>query len=1462
MDSAVQDKQTGGELRKMNYTHKQKIKMQTLSLILTLTVLLGLLPAFDLQVAAASIIQADAAFDSGAVYLDSTYNGKTVQIKQGVFSVTVNGAENVNIIFGDVDITGDVTTTTGVTIDRRYDSDTADGDTVAGLYEISQSLGAAGKAQVCPFLITGNSTVRAGFVGECTFYAGTNAGTVDNDNTYKAGTGGQGFAGIQVDSGSTLTIAYANDLTAYGGHQLGVPDSDGNITGDGGTAKYSDALRANKDIEAAGYDDPFDGNGYYAPENASVNANSGGAGIGGGASLADDPSNTSDYTAGTPGNIIIENGTIEAFGGHQAAGIGGGTNSAATTGVIRINGGTVTAHGGRWAAGIGDGDSVSEKASTLYGGSSLIEINGGTVTAYGGVASPGIGCSDQLSNYTGLGDGKTSGMEIAINGGAVNAYCGFPDGFAGSYQNFSTAPAAIGAGASSNMDPNSIYISSNAILTCAGFGYYSLTEAGNNASQVPTISLDSDGYLFLLRTQEDGVADQYHSSKTRTLKLYAPIRMTHNDVECLVYVDQDKGDLYLVDQDGNIYGNTGEMGELSWEQTISPPDNLTLFINEEGSAYYDSRLPASQLLDSIELAYYFRSIALTLPHPDEYGGLYALSVPTEGITGVTLPENSDHISLTVEATEQGTQSGWVDFPSNSNMGKDNTAAALTDLDLNGDGSTDGLIGDDFLPNVYGYTVYVEPDVTQVQLYAAWEQAKNANGTNADHKIYVDDVLKVSGTAGPYSLKQTVTLAGDKTVVRLKKMDNNSTIGAISYKITIIKKGDYDLALSDPTKVYDGNPVKVTATGVFTQLLPDVYTVVPVLVTSSGSPDPELTLPAAQGTYTSYMRLNNSDDNDRYRNRRVKMDTTVYYLAGPQKNQVYYIVHVAYSNANANGNYDFTFEGAERAAGWLVTYGEDGTVTTERLASPPTGSGFAQNAWIQNETSVTIASYKRGNSTYSVTLTADDAGTIVAKNSSDNTCTLFSLGTATLSEDSTGTKEAKRQEAQQALSDGATSGKYEYEQTVDLVRTQIVQVKTINQGTSGTPASTTQNSQTVAQPKITWQSHETDYFEIQKTPGGALGQIDVPAADLENVEYTFTRTHDAEGTAVTEASTTVPPTQAGTYRVDAQLRTATYNAYGSGNFRIQKRPVTVLRVEHWLHYVDQEPTSPIIAIPDPGAIDLDNLISGDNVTLTVDAANGKVYYDDPDSDTLAVDYRPDKIVLEDAVLTGAQAANYFLDYTDPTLIRVYGQIAYRVDGTIFRKTESGTWRKFYPPTEQDWITDATADYHSPATDGVYLSHAEYVRARTVNNGSGGARYAVDLEFGALQYNFYRSRWDVNDLVYEELAESFWAGNDGVNNRITVVNYSNRSVFCRMEVEMNFYGTGILPTLCRQPDGSQPVFSEEWIETSAALPGSPGGIGTAASTDFYLILGGVPQMGETASYVQVGAVEVRFSPSGSP
>ena len=129
----------------------------------------------------------------------------------------------------------------------------------------------------------------------------------------------EGFPGIHVAAGKTLTIQGSGSLTA---------SSNGSLT---------------------------------------PGSNGAGAGIGGGRSLS-------------CGGITIEGGTIIATGGVNSAGIGGGDT--ASCGDISINGGNITATGGENGAGIGSGFWNSCGDISITGGT-IIATGGSNATAIG-----------------------------------------------------------------------------------------------------------------------------------------------------------------------------------------------------------------------------------------------------------------------------------------------------------------------------------------------------------------------------------------------------------------------------------------------------------------------------------------------------------------------------------------------------------------------------------------------------------------------------------------------------------------------------------------------------------------------------------------------------------------------------------------------------------------------------------------------------------------------------------------------------------------------------------------------------------------------------------------------------------------------------------------------------------------------------------------------------------------------
>ena len=1433
-------------------THKIRLK----SLLLAILFTISLLPPIEVHAAGGETHT----FTSGAVVLDSYYDGDTVFIYNGVFSVTVVGATDLSIRFVDV------------TIDRRHDPNTNDSDplngtTVPNLYDAAQKLGWGNKAPVCPFLITGNSSVTAGFTGECTFYAGTNGCTVDSSNTYTASRTGGGFAAIQVDAGSSLTITDAEKLTVYGAHQLGSPEykvlEEGKppvlaITHNGVTASYEFVLRANVDIPDANYNDPYDDQ-WNACQTHSQFTASGGAGIGGGVTYNTNTGNNSQgsaspsYTQGTPGTIIINGGNIEAFGGYAAAGIGGGVNGAATKSTITINGGNVTAHGGRFAAGIGDGDSVPVNNGNTQGPSpdfrdatGRIEINGGTVTAYGGVASAGIGCTDDMNSTQGF-NGATSKLEIAINGGAVNAFSGFPDGFAGSYRDNVDAPAAIGAGAKSQMESNSIYISSAADLLCAAFGNYSLTEIGTNSEAAPTINVDSDGYLLLLRTGD------YYAKEERPLKLWKPLTAEVPGVgTCVIYTVQSTGELYYCcyDEEGNrlIYQMNGNT-VTKVEDSVA---GLTLYVNED-----PAKGPVSEPLTDengkqlkIDLYDFFRSMAITLPEPEKHGGLYAITVPMDGVSSNQKPINGADIFLTVEAYEQGTQSGTITYPSDHNLNLDKTAERLTDLDVYTDEDTyldtDGLIGKTFKPGVFAYTVYVEPDVDEVTLRAAFAVA-----TGTSYNLTLDgNQLDPTGQGATREVSSNVNLTGvTSKTVRLKKVDGGDTFGAITYKVTIIKKSQYKLLINEPGKIYDGTPVQVSITSVGYSDTAYVPVDVP------GTAPADIAVNAEESTTTIddiTVRVRNN-----YRAAAISMQLDVVPISNSVVN---YILTLNLSQSGTQRN-TLTIERSKTVVGWQVDYTT--SKTTYLTARPTNPANVTANDWIANAGTTRIA-YANNSSNYPLQVVTTADGSVNLKASSTSTdIQIFSIGNVTSQESLfVNDRTAQKTAATQAIKAGATERSFPYANYIGSETIQNLTVQTITAGTNNNTANGKSSIPVTIQSIKDYDDDGAGTWEIRKET--QFFAVSVPEEDFEQVSLVFYQTHKADGTPMekTPLEKGIIPTDVGTYSVEAEIRTTTYNASGSKSFTIQRREVRVQQITNWLLYVKTPPTESTLAITEPGAIVLENVVSGDDVSLSVDAANGKVYYNET-----GLNYAPDKITLQDATLVGERAFNYRLHYDDGARVRifVFGQIALDVQGSTFRKTAEGSWRKYYPQSDGDPVGTANnpADYHSPAIDGVYRAHSEYVRARTVNHNS-GTRYAVDIEYGAMQFGYYRGVWDVNTLSVVETAESFWAGMDGQNNRIILTNYSNAEVYYKVSAKIkSFYAEidevrGIRAKITPDADGKEGMAT--WTSVAAATPGDSVNNGSSGSGECFLFLSGVPQMQESSTYIEIGTITVTLSPTG--
>lgn len=138
--------------------------------------------------------------------------------------------------------------------------------------------------------------------------------------------------------------------------------------------------------------------------------------------------------------ITVEdtNASLKAYGGFDAAGIGGGSQQ--STSKLEIANGKIYAEGNQWAAGIGGG----------WGGNGEVTISGGDVEAHGASSSAGIGGSCD-------GSGK-----VTIKGGKVTAKT-------------DSNAASIGGGTRGSGD---VTILDGTVTTTEGSKYYSFTGIG------------------------------------------------------------------------------------------------------------------------------------------------------------------------------------------------------------------------------------------------------------------------------------------------------------------------------------------------------------------------------------------------------------------------------------------------------------------------------------------------------------------------------------------------------------------------------------------------------------------------------------------------------------------------------------------------------------------------------------------------------------------------------------------------------------------------------------------------------------------------------------------------------------------------------------------------------------------------------------------------------------------------
>lgn len=168
--------------------------------------------------------------------------------------------------------------------------------------------------------------------------------------------------------------------------------------------------------------------------------------------------------------------SLKAYGGFDAAGIGGGC--AQSTSKLEIANGKIYAEGADWSAGIGGG----------FKGNGEVTISGGEVTAQGGNFAAGIGGGAQGSGKVAIKNGKvtakTNGAAAAIGGGiGGSGDVTILDGTVTATKNYDSYPVTGIGGASGSTKKSTVRILGG-VVDAVGGGYGSGIGGGKGGVEV------------------------------------------------------------------------------------------------------------------------------------------------------------------------------------------------------------------------------------------------------------------------------------------------------------------------------------------------------------------------------------------------------------------------------------------------------------------------------------------------------------------------------------------------------------------------------------------------------------------------------------------------------------------------------------------------------------------------------------------------------------------------------------------------------------------------------------------------------------------------------------------------------------------------------------------------------------------------------------------------------------------
>lgn len=1462
----------------------------------------SVMPAFRLN--AVGSYTFDFNRDSPVVVIDAQFiaekNGAThFNIPSGVFSVTVIGNIDVTLIFTE-DTTIDRSADTQSSLSQYADELKEAGMRLAEIDDSWKYGNGQYYVPTSPFRITGGARVRVSFAGKTVICAGYNGWVGDgssvrnvhntNSNPYYCG-----YAAIQVDGDSSLTIdSAAQGLEAYGSHPLA-----GQRVSN--TTYPPNPLYVNPYFNAY-YDGTkrvsLSGQEYILPPNVTENQNGGGAGIGGGASHTSTTAAEGNhgYVAGTPGEIIINSGNITAVGGHKAAGIGGGINGSATTSLIEINGGTITAIGGRWACGIGDGDSIPKYETSEFLKEKQIVINGGTVDAYGGTAAAAIGTTDEIyRNY----NSNIHGLIITINGGTVTARSGESKGGA------QTATAAIGAGFETNMRDNSITISSKATVSASSFSKYAISNCGTDVDAIPSVNIDPDGYMYLARFDTAYVANDknrefvcYHvkaDAKGNPMLLSlnaADINNFNEETYTGLYyaLNRTNKRYYLVKADGTPWTKEDAMQANLTNYEVDLTDGLVYPATIPNLSYYYLK---DKIVETYSVPAQYKAIAMTLPDPTlvSVSGTYILRVPDNQASDSL----TDDTYVVIQKPTAGTGSGLINASNKTHVtqGNNDGTVKLTPNILE-DAVAKELIslsvvygGEElikkyhgrFYPTTYAYTVYLP--------------RKNGAAINFDLSFTYDkenveniDIIiggqNDSDTALIGSYKNTYTLgAGDeKMEIWIKKTDKQegqSSPPSVIYKVTVIRKPLYVLEMKPMSKVYDGEAVKAVVEHMYipgeglsgdygvTEFSDDEIIGGTVSVRYNGNS----VVDVDSGHVTVEEESFSNSDFYYQRNKKTSVEiqydivhtqqlgeflVNTYITSGSKTILVSVQVDlpnkkITIPTVDADGNL------SESIGNFTVV--RNSTDTSATLVLKGTSNSYQYTIL---ELRIDNDGYSGGN-----TLTEEE---IVANLQAEVDKALLEM------------KESLEESHWTMASKPITYDKGSINATARFTMSVPTGIKSSGQRYSTTLSDARPLDYSVVGSKLVGSALVTATYDHDVDMTSLLS-----AEDMANIKYEY---HIAStGDVGSGAELDGPPSDAGTYHVRATLEADTFEAEGVDEFVIERRVIHITGVKNWRTYLSETQVTEIaknntafLEVKNYESFVFDNLVDKDegriavemlpNTKLNAGITSAVVYYED--GAQLQISYTPTKILILPVRLDETDAVTKNYRFPDAQISNWYtpenteggytwyrfavpGELSYVVDDAMFKKDiiggEMTDWQKYWPDGADDplqWETDdqgnigpaegeTRIDYHSPSSS----EHREYIYMHTVNEGENRARYAVDIEYGALQYTYSKTVWDVNKHEYVSVTEeSYWSGNEGINNRITIYNRSNREIYYSAEATLDeYFGAGCevyLSLSAEKPTDGSATRSLVNIMVQRTEENAD----EAMKESFYVYLDGIPQI----------------------